>query len=188
MPPWYLPFFPLWTCAQQGLLEPSLTVLQSFPIVFAILQGRCWGLSSLHTGFYSAGCGRSARIKRLSGSQPLPFYLPATALTGDIIPNSPFCRVPGLLTVPGGEGPSSSFAVPLSELPAQLISMGVNCAFDLVSLLAEQLLMRSLPSHLLSPFKMSLCGTHTVVLSHCLVLHACHLPPKLKVCLGHGWL
>ena len=38
------------------------------------------------------------------------------------------------------------------------------------------------------PFKKSLCGNHTSVPSHCLVLHVLHLPKKQKVSLGQGWL
>ena len=110
------------------------------------------------------------------------------APSGDSDLNSVPCRAPAhqLYWVRS----LNPFAMPLSVLPVQLDSVGMNCTFTLVSFLAEPLhicaqgpcpAMPQLPL-----FKKSLCGTHTATPSHGQALCTLDLPPKQKVSLIQG--
>lgn len=155
-----------------GVLGPSLNGFQS-------VQNSRWelGMTSFSQSFVLQGMKKPALLERISGSGPIS--LQPTALAGGSHWTSVFCMQPQTLQ-PHFVGPCNPFTVQVSNLPAQLDSVGMNCAFNLVSWLPGWLHAQGvLASHTSAPFK-KVCGTHTAVQSHCLILCVLPLPDKAK--------
>ena len=82
-------------------------------------------------------------------------------------------------------GPRNLLTVHLSDLSAQLHSVGANCTLNLFPLLAEQFAQGPCPAGLSNLFKKSLWE---LPLSHCPAFHTHHLSKKPKVSHSHGLL
>ena len=110
----------------------------------------------------------------MSDTQFFPIYLQPTALSEGSDSNSPFCAQPPTRQL--------CWVAQLSNLPAQMDSVGMNWDFNLVSLLAGQLsLWGSLSSHTSAPLLKSKWGTHTALTSYCLVVYSTFPESKKSV-------
>ena len=86
-------------------------------------------------------------------------------------------------------GPHNIFTEQFSDLPTQLDSVGMNCAFKLVCLQKGQLHMcNSLLSHASAPLLKILYAAPTLQHQVTDWFSTLHLPKKQKVSLGQGWL